>query len=83
MGHGGLHRLATVLIAIAGLSACGSYRTAVLYEPSTKSKAATFIPGDGCTKTRYLFGTVSSSGNAMVFLNVAGGEDLPSCTYQL
>lgn len=64
-------------IAVVALSACGSYHTAVLYEPATTEEAATFIPGDGCAQPRYRFGTVSSSRNAMVFIDVTSQEDPP------
>lgn len=70
-------KLGLVLVAIATLSACGNYRSIVLYEPSTTFKAAKFVPGDGCTAPSFRFGSVSNTSKAMVFLDVSNAADDP------
>lgn len=72
-----MFRHAFNMFAVVALSGCGSYHSAVLYEPSTTAKVATFVPGDGCAGPRYRFGTISSTRKAMVFLDVTNGEDKP------
>lgn len=67
-----------ILIApICALGGCGTYKTKVLYEPSTERQVASFNSGDACVSPSYGFGTISDSPKALVFVKVRQANDRP------